>query len=178
MRNTRIWKGLVVTGLTVGAAAAVLSAQGSHGAAVVRAVLNGYQETPSVSTTGHGSFTARIDDQAMVVEYELRYTGLEGGAAMAAHIHFGSHDHNGGVSVFLCGGSLPACPATEGVVTGVFGPADVIGPAGQGIEAGSFEELVRAIRVGHTYVNVHTPRWPGGEIRGQIHNNSQREFSR
>ena len=44
----------------------------------------------------------------------------------------------------------------------------MIGPAGQGVEAGSFAELVRAIRAGYTYVNVHTTRWPGGEIRGQI----------
>jgi hypothetical protein len=54
-------------------------------------------------------------------------------------------------------------------VSGVIDAADVIGPAGQGIEAGSFEELVRAMRGGVTYANVHTtPRWPGGEIRGQI----------
>jgi hypothetical protein len=34
---------------------------------------------------------------------------------------------------------------------------------------------VAAIRAGHTYVNVHTARWPTGEIRGQIANESQRE---
>lgn len=38
----------------------------------------------------------------------------------------------------------------------------------QGVEAGSFDVLVRAIRAGYTYANVHTTRWPGGEIRGQI----------
>jgi hypothetical protein len=53
-------------------------------------------------------------------------------------------------------------------VTGTLRPADVIGPAGQGITAGQFEELVRAIRAGATYVNVHSSLYPGGEIRGQL----------
>ena len=50
--------------------------------------------------------------------------------------------------------------------------ADVIGPNGppamQGIEPGAIGELVAAIRAGHTYVNVHSSKWPGGEIRAQI----------
>ena len=35
-----------------------------------------------------------------------------------------------------------------------------------------FDELLRAIRAGATYVNVHSTRWPGGEIRSQIDGNS------
>lgn len=152
----------------------VLSAQATTNAAQVRAELSGFQEEPAISTTGHGHFTARIDDDARVIDYELTYAGLEGGTPTQAHIHFGGRDHNGGVSAFLCSGPKPACPPS-GTVTGVITAADVIGPTGQGIEAGSFDELVRAIRSGMTYVNVHTPRWLGGEIRGQISNNSQRE---
>ena len=131
--------------------------------------LTGYQENPDVSSTGTGSFSAMIDDDAQTITYELSYSALEGGNALFAHIHFGKRAVNGGVSAFLCGGGdKPACPATEGMVSGVIDAADVVGPAGQGIEAGSFAELVAAIRAGHTYVNVHTPRWPGGEIRAQI----------
>jgi hypothetical protein len=44
----------------------------------------------------------------------------------------------------------------------------VIGPAGQGIAAGEFEEILRAMRSGVTYVNDHTDKHPGGEIRGLI----------
>ena len=44
----------------------------------------------------------------------------------------------------------------------------MIGPANQGIAAGEFDELVRAIRAGVTYANVHSEKFPGGEIRGQI----------
>ena len=48
----------------------------------------------------------------------------------------------------------------------------------RGIEAGAFEEFVEAIRAGHTYANVHTNKWPGGEIRGPINDRDQREFVR
>jgi hypothetical protein len=44
----------------------------------------------------------------------------------------------------------------------------VIGPTGQGIAPGEFAELVRAIRAGATYANVHTDKHPTGEIRGHI----------
>jgi hypothetical protein len=77
---------------------------------------------------------------------------------------------NGGVSAFLCGGSTkPACPqATSGAISGTITPDDVIGPAGQGIAAGEWDELVMAIRAGFTYANIHTTLNPGGEARGQI----------
>jgi hypothetical protein len=42
------------------------------------------------------------------------------------------------------------------------------GAAAQGIAAGDFDELVRALRAGVTYANVHSQARPGGEIRGQL----------
>jgi hypothetical protein len=44
----------------------------------------------------------------------------------------------------------------------------VIGPAGQGIAAAEYEELLAAIRAGTAYVNVHSSTYGLGEIRGQI----------
>ena len=77
---------------------------------------------------------------------------------------------NGAVHAFLCGGGgKPVCPSTGGTVTGEITAADVLASVpDRGIEAGAFVEFVSAIRAGHTYVNVHTAKWPGGEIRGQI----------
>ena len=49
--------------------------------------------------------------------------------------------------------------------------ADVIGPAGQGIEAGNLAEILAAMRAGHAYANVHSSKWPGGEIRAQLNDN-------
>ncbi len=134
----------------------------------VRAKLIGYNEVPSVSTAAKGQFRATIDHQD-TIEYELSYAGIEGGTAVAGHIHLGQRHTNGGVSAFLCGGGdKPACPSPGGTVKGTIDAADVIGPAGQGIAAGQIDELIRAIRAGATYANVHSTVYPGGEIRGQV----------
>jgi CHRD domain len=163
---------LAVTFVTIACSA---MAQEQSRTRSARAVLNSYQENPTLSTTGVGELTLTINDETMTIDYVLTYSGLEGGAATAAHIHVGTRHVNGGVAAFLCGGGdKPACPATEGTVEGTIDPADIIGPAGQGVPAGAFAEFIRLIRLGVTYVNVHTPTWPGGEIRGQIQDLDQR----
>jgi hypothetical protein len=142
-----------------------------------RAHLNGYQETPSVASTGVGELRATLVNDT-TIHYVFRYAGLEGGTSLFAHVHFGQRSVAGGVSFFLCGGSTKPdpCPNVQGTVEGNVTPADVIGPNGQGIEPGSFGEILRAMRAGHAYANIHTTRWPGGEIRGQINDHDQREF--
>jgi len=44
----------------------------------------------------------------------------------------------------------------------------VIGPTDKGIAAGEFAELIRAMRNGATYANVHSELYPSGEVRGNI----------
>jgi hypothetical protein len=135
--------------------------------------LKGYEEVPAVSTVAKGRFEAEIDRSAQTIEYELSYRDLEANA-LFAHIHLGQRTANGGVSVFLCGGGdKPPCPATAGTVEGTIDPADVIGPTSQGIAPGEFEELVKAIRAGVTYANVHSSKFGPGEIRGQINDRSR-----
>jgi hypothetical protein len=136
---------------------------------IFKARLSGFEENPDISTGASGEFRAKLVDED-TIEYELSYENIEGGTATVAHIHLGKRGVNGGVIAFLCGGGgKPPCPATSGTVTGTIVAADVIGPAGQGIAPGEFDELVRAMRADATYVNVHsTPAFPGGEIRGQI----------
>ena len=140
----------------------------------IRAKLSGFNEDPlTVSTTGSGNFRGKINRRGMTIEYDLSYEGTPT-AVQQAHIHFGGHHQSGGISVFLCTnlGNGPVgtqlCPAAPAKISGTIRPADVIGPAGQGIAAGELAELIEAIDEGVTYVNVHTVQFPGGEIRGQI----------
>jgi len=140
--------------------------------------LVGYQETPlALSTTGAGEFRVQVSGDEQEISYELSYQDLEASVTQA-HIHFGALAQSGGISVFLCTnlGNGPAgtqpCPAAPATVTGVLRAGDVIGPAGQGISAGEFAELIAAIRAGTTYVNVHTAKYPGGEIRAQLDHHS------
>ena len=141
--------------------------------------LNGYEETPSaVSTTGNGTFNARIANDGSQIQWELSYADLEG-AVQQAHIHFGQKGVTGPISVFLCTnlGNGPAgtqpCPAPPATISGTITAADVTNLANErGISAGELDELIAAIRAGATYVNVHSTRWPGGEIRSQLDGNS------
>jgi hypothetical protein len=153
------------------AATSVALANGDSGRNSFMAVLNGYNEVVgpgSISTTGHGTFRAKINEDSQTITYTLTYAEMENPVTQA-HVHFAQRHVGGGVIYFLCGGGgKPACPSPGGTVTGVVDPADIIGPASQGIEAGSFAEAVRAMRAGATYANVHSTRWPAGEIRGQV----------
>ena len=160
--------------LSCGLAAALCALPMPAHAERVLLPLHGLQEVPSVSTTARGWFSAVIDARAGTIHYTLRYEGLQGDVRQA-HIHIGQRHTNGGVSVFLCQtatnpdptGLSPTCGMPPAQVNGVITASNVIGPSGQGLAAGEFDELVKAIRAGAAYVNVHTSAFPGGELRGQ-----------
>jgi hypothetical protein len=160
--------GVAVVGVVVTGAAAVA---GDHNR--LKTTLSSYEEVPALSTTGSGTFRAAITDGGSAIRYELRYERLSA-PVLQAHIHFGQKSVNGGVSAFLCSnlGNGPAgtqaCPQGTARVTGTITAAQVVGPAGQGIAAGELAELIRALRNGTAYANVHTEAFPPGEIRGQI----------
>lgn len=169
--------GLAVLLGVLGISAVALANRG-HGKGDARffsARLNGWEEDPSQVTTGKGKFTAEVVS-ATRIDFKLTYRDLEGPPFMA-HIHIGSRHESGGISAWLCGGTTqPACAAgPDGTVQGTIEAADITGPAGQGVEPGNFADLIRAMRKGETYTNVHTGsagpppsgRAPGGEIRGQ-----------
>ncbi len=150
---------------------------------VLKARLRGVQEVPPVASAATGSFAALISADGMSITYKLTYANLNA-QVLVSHIHFAFPKENGGVVVFLCGPAAgapggppagfpnpPACPdTTSGTVTGTVTAANVVGPNAQGITpAMDFAKLIQAIHEGAAYVNVHSTRSPGGEIRGQVH---------
>ncbi|GIH08865.1 CHRD domain-containing protein [Rhizocola hellebori] len=174
VKRARVLAVVMVAGAAVLATTAGSAALAHNDSSTLNVRLSGYQEDPLVfSTTGRGTFRVNIDERAQEVTYRLSYTGLEGNVAQA-HIHLGGRAQSGGIMVFLCtnNGNGPAgtqlCPAAPATVTGTITPADIIGPTGQGITAGQFDEFVAAIRAGTSYVNVHSSLYPGGEIRAQL----------
>jgi len=169
--------GIIVGGLVVGSLALagdkpLKAPKFGHGKAF-SAKLISYQETPlTLSTAGFGDFRAKLVNDT-TLHYVLRYTGLEGGNVLFSHVHIGQRGTTGGVMFFLCGGGgKPACPNSPAVVEGDVTAANVVGPAGQGISPGQFDEAIRAMRAGYAYANVHTVTYPTGEIRGQINSQS------
>lgn len=175
MRKVVAFAALVALGAL--ALGTVAFANGDDDGGRFTARLNGYNEvvggpgpsTGSVSTLAHGVFHARLRKNPDRLDFELTYSGIEGGTVSQAHPHFAQRHVGGSIFGFFCGGPKPPCPTPEGTVTGTWTAADVIGPADQGVQAAAFDEFVRALRAGAVYVNVHsTPSYPEGEIRGQI----------
>lgn len=183
------------TGLTAAAlisGAIVVLAIGSYATAdsgkknVSTGAMSGYLEMfpgGPVSSPASGSFEATIDDAAREIHFRLSYAGLEG-TVRQAHIHFGQRSVSGGISIWLCetaanprpAGSpdVPDCPQS-GTVESTVGASHVLGPTAQGIAAGEFDEIAAAIRAGRAYANVHSSLFPGGEVRGQINDDNQRD---
>ena len=174
------------------AALGVILAMGSYAVAgsskdnVKADSMTGYLEgAPGgpVSSAATGEFEATIDDEARTIHYTLSYSGLEGDVRQS-HIHFGQRSVNGGISIWLCetaanprpvgSPDVPDCPQS-GTVDSTVTANHVVGPAGQGIAGGEFEEIVAAIRAGRAYANVHSSKFPGGEIRGQINDGNERD---
>lgn len=116
----------------------------------LKATLTVGQEVPhpkgTRGATGLFSATLTKTDSGATLVWRLTFKKLTG-PAVAAHIHNGSRGHAGPVLVTLCG---PCAPGANGTV-------EVSGQPAR-----------HTILSGDAYVNVHTARNPGGEIRGQI----------
>ncbi|HZL60441.1 MAG TPA: CHRD domain-containing protein [Stellaceae bacterium] len=112
------------------------------------ATLNGAQEVPSVPGSGTGTATFKLDTTTKMLTWNVSYSGLSGPAA-AAHIHApAAAGTNAGVAVNLSPGGAPANPIT--------GSATVT------------DGQIADMMAGKAYVNIHTAKNKGGEIRGQI----------
>jgi hypothetical protein len=144
--------------------------------------LTGFQEVAPKNTTAHGSFHATISEDRSTITWTLTWEGLSG-PPLFAHIHIGQKGVNGAVVVFFCGPAGPTntknpCPQlTTDTISGSFTAADIRQtdanqpnqpPAGQGFTDNHLSDVIRYILAGDGYANVHTVKYPGGEIRGQI----------
>jgi len=165
---------LAVATLFCLSASLAFAAEKSH----LKASLDGLQEVAAATiiTDGTGTFTATVNNDNTLT-YTLTYKNLSS-AVLQAHIHIGATKVSGNITIFLCSNlgngpaGTPACPddATHsGSVTRTVSAADVTNlAASQGVPAGDFKDVVRAIASHVTYANVHTTNHPAGEIRGQI----------
>jgi CHRD domain len=146
----------------------------------------------AIFSTGSGRLTLKIDKQNRLIEYELTYqfpdavftpstTNVQ--FVNQAHLHFGQKHTTGAINVWLCQSAdnlaptavadpqvTPFCPSPSGTVTGTIRPDQVLALAGQGFPAGQdgFDALLEALQNDAIYGNVHTDKFPTGEIRGQF----------
>jgi CHRD domain-containing protein len=115
----------------------------------VSAGLNSRQETPRPkrTVTARGSFSGTYVENrtGAVLKWKLTFTRLTG-SATAAHIHSGKRGVAGPVIVPPCG----PCKSGQTGTTKIS------------------KAVVSALEKNGAYVNVHTAKNPGGEIRGQV----------
>jgi hypothetical protein len=163
----RLLAALAAVGLTVTVATA------DEGSSNFTASMDGFNEVAPILSNGTGTFHLTI--QGDTATYTETFSNLTTPVTQS-HIHFGQRGVSAGVVVFLCTNlgngpaGTPACPAGGGTVTGTLSAASIVGPTGQNVAPGvDFQQLVRILRAGDGYVNVHTTKFPAGEIRGQVH---------
>lgn len=133
------------------AAAALVSGPAAGGAASATvkfsAALTVRQETDhpkGTNSTASGQFTATLTGKTL--KWKLTWKNLSG-PANQAHIHLGKRGISGNVLVPLC---PPGCTSPN------HGTATLTAV------------VIKAMKAGGTYVNVHTNKNLNGEIRGQI----------
>jgi hypothetical protein len=152
----------------------VLAAVPAHAqGGTVAARLRAFEEVPAISTGAGGHFNATISADGSTITYQLSYLNLRG-TITQSHLHLAQRGVNGGIMIFLCSnlGNGPAgtqaCPTGDGTITGTIHASDVIGVNAQGLTPGDLAAVLRGIRAGVVYVNVHTTAFPAGEARGQL----------
>lgn len=111
--------------------------------------LDNVQEGGSVASTATGHGTVLLNDAMDQITVDESWTGLTA-PATASHIHTGAAGTNGPVTFPFSG--VPS--ATAGSI-----PEQIFA-----INATQLANL----QAGDMYFNIHTPNYPGGEIRGQI----------
>jgi hypothetical protein len=142
--------------------------------------LNGFEElgalnneTGAILSNGKGTLDLDVDKGRGQIAYRLTYSGLSAPVTQA-HIHFGKIHVPGGVMVFFCTNlgngpaGTPLCPPSGGTVTGTWTAASVVGPTAQSVPPGDFDAVTDALNSNTAYANIHTTKFPLGEIRGQV----------
>ncbi len=160
-------------GAIVAAAVAGMSSSYTH-AQEFTTQLSGFNEVPAaILSPGTGMLHLNLDAQAGTLAYTLSYSGLTTPVTQA-HIHFGKQHVAGGIMAFFCSNlgnapaGTPACPENGGTVSGTITADGVVGPEQQNVTPRDFNALVAAITSQTGYANVHTTKFPPGEIRGEI----------
>jgi CHRD domain len=127
-----------------------------------KAKLTGNDEVPSVKTKAKGEVKFKLSSDGKELSYKLDVKNIEN--PTAAHIHRGMKGKNGPPVVNLFTG-----PKKEGKFSGELSMGTITAKDLSGDLMGkSLDDLVKLIKSGDIYVNVHTDANPDGAIRGQL----------
>jgi hypothetical protein len=127
-----------------------------------KAKLLGSEVVLPVKTTAEGEAIFQLSKDGRELTYKLTVADIEN--VTAAHIHYGKMGKNGPPVVNLFTGSKK-----EGKFSGTLSEGRIMANDLMGELKGKlFSHFIQMIEDGHAYVNVHTDKYPDGEIRGKI----------
>jgi hypothetical protein len=115
-------------------------------------IMTGVQERPAVVTDATGWAVFSLNAAMDVLQYHVYVTDIM--TASAAHLHPGFPWESGPPEIPLY---LPGDPDPFGTGNPISGSVPITEP----------HKLLNLIS-GHYYLNVHSPAYPAGEIRGQV----------
>jgi len=127
--------------------------------------LTGSQQVGPVTTDAFGLATVRLIDNGTAISFRVIVCDIIN--VTASHIHVGAAGTNGPVIIPFIHGVLFSSPnGCQTLAEGTRTAADLNTQASPSIT--SWNDFVKALLAGSTYVNVHTTANPSGEIRGQL----------
>lgn len=130
--------------VTIGVTAGLMLALPAFAASVkYTAEMTASSEVPPTESTATGTANVTVDTDAHTVSWVVEVKDLTGDPT-AAHIHGPADETENAPPVITMSDSL------------MEGQADIT------------DEQISDLEAGKYYVNVHTEKYPGGEIRGQL----------
>lgn len=145
---------LIIFLLVIGLATSGLAAEKSF-----KAALSGSEA--GVQTMAKGEATFELSKNGKKLSYKVMVSDIEN--VTAAHIHMGKMGENG----------PPIAPikikGKKGKFSGTLAKGTITSKELMGsLKGKTVKDLVAEIEAGNAYLNVHTGKYPDGEIRGQI----------
>ena len=144
--RTAMQSTLLAAAVTLSGCAWMQSMTGGSDSMSMKNQVTGAQEVPPVTTSGSGTADTTFDKSTNVLTWTVTYSGLSG-PVTAGHFH---------------GPAMPG--ANAGVVIPFTGDLSSPIKGKATLTAAQAADLT----AGRWYVNLHTAKNPGGEIRGQV----------
>lgn len=126
------------------------------------AKLSGHDSVPAVKTKAKGKAEFKLSKDGKELSFKLTVKDIDN--VTAAHIHMGKKGENGAPVAGLFAGPKKEGNFSGTLAEGTIMEKDLIGD----LQGKSLDALIKLIKSGGAYVNVHTDAYPDGEIRGQI----------
>lgn len=150
------------TYLLIGLLVICLASVGAAADKSFKATLSGNEVAPPVKTMANGEATFQLSKDGKELTYKVTVSDIEN--VTAAHIHQGAMGKSGPpVALIDIKGKK------EGKVSGTLAEGSITSKdLMSSFKGKTVKDLAKEIEAGNTYINIHTAKYPDGELRGQI----------